>query len=65
VIDRDGAWAILTEFTASESLRKHALAVESAMCAYAEREGADAEFGASRACSTTSTEMHPTAPRHP
>jgi len=32
---RDDAWRLLTEFTASESLRKHALAVEAAMQHYA------------------------------
>jgi len=66
VIERDGAWAILTEFTASESLRKHALAVESAMRAYAEREGADAElWGIAGMLHDFDYEMHPAAPRHP
>ncbi|MGA7906619.1 MAG: HAD family hydrolase [Candidatus Sulfotelmatobacter sp.] len=31
MIDRDAAWCLLTEFTQSESLRKHALAVEACM----------------------------------
>jgi predicted hydrolase (HD superfamily) len=31
MIDRESAWCLLTEFTQSESLRKHALAVESCM----------------------------------
>jgi predicted hydrolase (HD superfamily) len=31
MIDRDSAWCLLTEFTQSESLRKHALAVEACM----------------------------------
>jgi putative nucleotidyltransferase with HDIG domain len=39
--DRDAAWGLLTEFTQSESLRKHALAVEACMCAYARKSGAD------------------------
>ena len=30
-INRDAAWSLLTEFTQSESLRKHALAVEACM----------------------------------
>jgi putative nucleotidyltransferase with HDIG domain len=34
---RQSAWALLTEFTASESLRKHALAVEACMRAYARK----------------------------
>ncbi len=34
---RDEAYALLTEFTAGDSLRKHALSVEAAMAFYAER----------------------------
>ena len=33
--DREQAWGLLTEFTQSESLRKHAMAVEACMRAYA------------------------------
>jgi putative nucleotidyltransferase with HDIG domain len=40
---RTDALALMHEYTASESLRKHMLAVEAAMRAYAEREGADVE----------------------
>lgn len=40
---REDALAILHEFTASESLRKHMLAVEAAMRAYAESFGEDVE----------------------
>jgi len=39
--DREAAWGLLTEFTQSESLRKHALAVEACMRAYARKLGAD------------------------
>jgi len=35
MVDRNAAWCLLTEFTQSESLRKHALAVEACMRAYA------------------------------
>jgi putative nucleotidyltransferase with HDIG domain len=40
---RDDALALMHEYTASESLRKHMLAVEAAMRAYAERQGEDVE----------------------
>ena len=40
-LNRDDALALLCEFTASESLRKHALAVEAAMRHYARHFGAD------------------------
>jgi predicted hydrolase (HD superfamily) len=36
-IDRETAWCLLTEFTQSESLRKHALAVETCMRACARK----------------------------
>src|SRR6266496_5572481 len=39
--DRERAWGLLTEFTQSESLRKHALAVEACMRAYARKSGED------------------------
>ncbi len=40
---RTDAWNLLTEFTASESLRKHALAVEACMRAYARKFADDEE----------------------
>jgi putative nucleotidyltransferase with HDIG domain len=42
--DRATAWNLLTEFTQSESLRKHALAVEACMRAYARKFSADEEL---------------------
>jgi putative nucleotidyltransferase with HDIG domain len=41
--DRQAGWGLLTEFTLSESLRKHALAVEACMRAYARQNGEDEE----------------------
>jgi len=43
-LTRARAWALLTEYTKSESLIKHALAVEAAVRGYARRTGADEEF---------------------
>ncbi|MGI9103359.1 MAG: HDIG domain-containing metalloprotein [Terriglobales bacterium] len=43
MIDRASAWCLLTEFTQSENLRKHAMAVEACMRAYARRFGEDEE----------------------
>jgi len=37
MLDRESAWCLLTEFTQSESLRKHAMAVEACMRAYARK----------------------------
>src|SRR6202140_4249577 len=39
--DREQAWGLLTEFTQSESLRKHGLAVEACMRAYARKFSSD------------------------
>ena len=38
-MNRDDDWALLCEYTQGDSLRKHMLAVESAMRAYARRLG--------------------------
>jgi putative nucleotidyltransferase with HDIG domain len=41
LLTRDAAWALLTEWTKSESLRKHALAVEASVRGYARQFGED------------------------
>lgn len=43
-ISRDEAWDLLTEWVSSDSLRRHCLAVEAAMRAYALKFGAEAEL---------------------
>jgi predicted hydrolase (HD superfamily) len=74
---RDQAWELLTEWTASESLRKHALAVEACLTACGEAEADQLGLdGRERAelielYSTTALlhdfdyERHPTAEEHP
>jgi putative nucleotidyltransferase with HDIG domain len=41
---REDAWGLLCEYTQNESLRKHALAVEACVRAYARKAGADEEL---------------------
>jgi len=43
---RDDAWQLVCEWTQSDSLRKHMLAVEAAVCAYARKLGGDEELWA-------------------
>jgi putative nucleotidyltransferase with HDIG domain len=43
LMNREQAWTIVTEYTKSESLRRHMLAVEFAMRAYAARFGGDGD----------------------
>jgi putative nucleotidyltransferase with HDIG domain len=60
------AWALLTEFTKGESLRKHARAVETSMRAYAELYSEDAErWGIAGMLHDFDYEIHPRAPHHP
>ena len=66
MIDRRAAWAILTEFTLSDSLRKHALAVEASMRACARKYHADPEtWGIVGLLHDFDYEIHPAAPQHP
>jgi len=43
-VNREAAWNLLCEYTQNESLRKHALAVEACVRAYARKAGADEEL---------------------
>lgn len=62
----DDGWRLLTEFTQSESLRKHALAVEACMRAYARKLGADEElWGLVGLIHDFDYEKYPTAEEHP
>lgn len=75
--NRDQAWQLLTEWTQSESLRKHALAVEACVVAYGEREAdrlgleGDPRSELIQLYSTTALlhdfdyERHPTPEEHP
>src|SRR3974390_1057581 len=42
--NREDAWKLVCEYTQSESLRKHMLAVEACVRAYAKKNGADGEL---------------------
>jgi len=42
-LTRENAWALLTEYTQTENLRKHAIAVEAALRHYARKFGEDEE----------------------
>lgn len=65
-LDRDNAYALLTEYTESDSLLKHALAVEAAMRAYARHFGEDEEkWGIVGLIHDFDYERFPTPDQHP
>lgn len=64
--DRQAAWGLLTEFTQSENLRRHALAVEACMRAYARKLGEDENtWGVTGLIHDFDYEKYPTAQEHP
>ena len=63
---RNEAWSLLTEFTLSESLRKHALSVEACLRAYARKFGEDEElWGLVGLIHDFDYEKYPSAEDHP
>jgi predicted hydrolase (HD superfamily) len=65
-MDRQSAWELLCEYTKNESLRKHALAVEACMRAYATKFGENSdEWGVVGLIHDFDYEMYPNAPDHP
>src|SRR5437764_15190433 len=63
---RDLAWEVLCEFTKSESLRRHALAVEACVVAYARKYGEDeTKWSVTALLHDFDYEIHPEAPQHP
>ena len=65
-LSRDDAWTLLTEWTAGESLRKHALAVEAAVRGYARLFGEDEDaWGIVALLHDFDYERYQTAADHP
>jgi putative nucleotidyltransferase with HDIG domain len=63
---RDRAWQTLTQYTNSEALLRHALAVEAATASYAERFGGDEEqWRVAALLHDFDYEIHPTIDNHP
>jgi len=65
-MDRQQAWEIVCEFVKSDSLRKHMMAVEACVAAYARKFGGDEETWAVAALlHDFDWEIHPNLPDHP
>jgi putative nucleotidyltransferase with HDIG domain len=66
VHSRPAAWELLCEYTGSEPLRRHALAVEASVRAYARDRGEDEEaWGNVALLHDFDYEIHPTLDKHP
>jgi predicted hydrolase (HD superfamily) len=65
-LSRDDAWALLTEWTQGESLRKHALAVEAAVRGYARQASEDeVSWGVVALLHDMDYERYPSLDQHP
>lgn len=65
-MDRQAAWDLLCQYTKNENLRKHALAVEACMTAYAHKFGEnEATWSVIGLVHDFDYEMYPNAPDHP
>jgi putative nucleotidyltransferase with HDIG domain len=65
-LTREQAWETLTEYTKSEALRRHALAVEASTAFYARKFGEDEELWRVTALlHDFDYEIHPTLDKHP
>jgi predicted hydrolase (HD superfamily) len=65
-MDRNAAWALLTEYTKSDSLLKHAMGVEAAVRGYARKFGANEdEWGVVALLHDFDYERWPSADDHP
>ena len=65
-MEREQAWELLCEFTKSDSLRCHALAVEACVAAYGGKLGQDhVTWSVTALLHDFDYEMHPNAPDHP
>jgi putative nucleotidyltransferase with HDIG domain len=65
-LTRENAWALLTEYVQSDSLRRHCLGVETAVRAYARKYGEnEEEWGFVALIHDFDFEIHPTLEKHP
>src|SRR6202051_423488 len=65
-MDRQQAWNLLCEFTKSDNLRRHALAVEACVTAYARKFGEDEnKWSVTALLHDFDWEIHPEFPDHP
>lgn len=66
MMNRESAWSLLCEYTQSENLRKHMLAVEACMRAYARKFGQDENtWGITGLLHDFDYEKYPTPQEHP